>query len=41
METHVKNNKRGLGADKVKKKTVKPDQSDAPKGNDKQVIFFS
>lgn len=41
VETHVKNNKRGLGADKAKKKVVKakPDQSDSSKGNNQQVIF--
>ncbi|KAG4984694.1 hypothetical protein AAZX31_10G274100 [Glycine max] len=38
VETHVKNNKRGLGADKAKKKVVKakPDQSDSSKGNNQQ-----
>ncbi|KAF1878859.1 hypothetical protein Lal_00047531 [Lupinus albus] len=36
VETYVKNNKRGLGADKVKKKIVKPDHSDASKGNSQQ-----
>ncbi|XP_061362769.1 uncharacterized protein LOC133306460 [Gastrolobium bilobum] len=36
VETYVKNNKRGLGADKVKKKVVKPDHSDASKGNNQK-----
>ncbi|KAK7270067.1 hypothetical protein RIF29_22956 [Crotalaria pallida] len=36
VETYVKNNKRGLGADKVKKKTAKTDHSDASKGNNHQ-----
>lgn len=37
----MKNNKRGLGADKVKKKIVKPDHgADSSKGDNKQVIFF-
>ncbi|CAI8601700.1 unnamed protein product [Vicia faba] len=37
VETHVKNNKRGLGADKVKKKIVKPDHgADSSKGDNKQ-----
>ncbi|KAK7343287.1 hypothetical protein VNO77_11918 [Canavalia gladiata] len=36
VETHVKNNKRGLGADKVKKKAVKPDHSNSSKGNNQQ-----
>lgn len=36
VETHVKNNKRGLGADKVKKKAVKPDHGDSSKGDNKQ-----
>lgn len=41
VETHVKNNKRGLGADKAKKKVVneKPNQSGSSKGNNQQVIF--
>lgn len=41
VETYVKNNKRGLGADKVKKKVlkVKPDRSDSSKGSSEQVIF--
>ncbi|KAJ1400172.1 G-patch domain [Sesbania bispinosa] len=39
VETHVKNNKRGLGADQVKKKAVKPDHSDASKGNKKQAVL--
>ncbi|KAK7280663.1 hypothetical protein RJT34_25729 [Clitoria ternatea] len=36
VETHVKNNKRGLGADKVKKKAVKIDHSDASEQNNQQ-----
>ncbi|KAL2323924.1 hypothetical protein Fmac_022982 [Flemingia macrophylla] len=40
VETYVKNNKRGLGADKVKKKAVKvkpeSDHSDSSKGNNQQ-----
>ncbi|XP_057424509.1 uncharacterized protein LOC130718070 [Lotus japonicus] len=36
VETRVKNNKRGLGADKVKKMAVKSDDSDASKGNKQQ-----
>ncbi|CAJ1977696.1 unnamed protein product [Sphenostylis stenocarpa] len=38
VETCVKNNKRGLGADKVKKKAVKvkPDHSDSSKGSNQQ-----
>ncbi|TKY50668.1 G patch domain-containing protein 11 [Spatholobus suberectus] len=38
VETYVKNNKRGLGADKVKKKAVKvkPDHSDSSKGSNQQ-----
>lgn len=40
VETRVKNNKRGLGADIVKKKVVKPDHGDSSKGDNKQVIFF-
>lgn len=41
VETYVKNNKRGLGADKVKKKAVKvkPDHSNSSEGNDQQVVF--
>ncbi|XP_027365399.1 G patch domain and ankyrin repeat-containing protein 1 homolog [Abrus precatorius] len=40
VETYVKNNKRGLGADKVKKKAVKPDHCDASKGNNQQEHSF-
>ncbi|XP_047162943.1 G patch domain and ankyrin repeat-containing protein 1 homolog [Vigna umbellata] len=38
VETYVKNNKRGLGADKVKKKAVKvkPDHSDSSKETSQQ-----
>ncbi|GAU12184.1 hypothetical protein TSUD_01510 [Trifolium subterraneum] len=36
VETRVKNNKRGLGADIVKKKVVKPDHGDSPKADNKQ-----
>ncbi|KAK7390764.1 hypothetical protein VNO78_18827 [Psophocarpus tetragonolobus] len=38
VETHVKTNKRGLGADKVKKKAVKvkPGHSGSSKGNNQQ-----
>lgn len=41
VETYVKNNKRGLGAEKGKKKAVKvkPDHSDSSKGTSEQVIF--
>jgi len=41
VETYVKNNKRGLGADKVKKKAVKvkPDHSDSSEGTSQEVIF--
>lgn len=35
----MKNNKRGLGADKVKKKAVKPDHGDSSKGDNKQVLL--
>ncbi|MCH98224.1 G patch domain-containing protein 11-like, partial [Trifolium medium] len=36
VETRVKNNKRGLGADIVKKKVVKPDHGDSSKADNKQ-----
>ncbi|XP_045808823.1 PIN2/TERF1-interacting telomerase inhibitor 1-like [Trifolium pratense] len=36
LETRVKNNKRGLGADIVKKKVVKPDHGDSSKADNKQ-----
>lgn len=41
METCVKNNKRGLGADKGKKKAVKSDDSNVSEGNYQQVSFCS
>ena len=41
VEAFVKNNKRGLGADKVKKKAVKPHDDNASKGKNGQVIFLS
>ncbi|XP_057425057.1 uncharacterized protein LOC130718477 isoform X1 [Lotus japonicus] len=37
METCVKNNKRGLGADKGKKKAVKSDDSNVSEGNYQQI----
>lgn len=40
METYVKNNKRGLGADKLKKKVVKTHHAGAAKVKNKQVLFI-
>jgi hypothetical protein len=36
----MKNNKRGIGADIVKKKVAKPDRGDSAKADNKQVIIF-
>lgn len=40
VEVHVKNNKRGLGVDEVKKKAVKTEHANASKGKNKQVLFI-
>jgi hypothetical protein len=40
VETRMKNNKRGIGADIVKKKVAKPDRGDSAKADNKQVIIF-
>ena len=41
VETHLKNNKRGLGADKVKKKAIKPlDIATASSDKHDQVNFI-
>lgn len=36
VETRMKNNKRGIGADIVKKKVAKPDRGDSAKADNKQ-----
>jgi hypothetical protein len=36
----MKNNKRGIGADIVKKKVAEPDRGDSSKADNKQVIIF-
>ncbi|WJX21638.1 hypothetical protein P8452_11042 [Trifolium repens] len=40
VETRMKNNKRGIGADIVKKKVARPDRGDSSKADNKQIIIF-